>query len=176
MISVQHARYSTCGLLIDKSLDLRVPRQDSVVNSQTHHSTRMVIGTKAYMPPEYLQSGHMSVKTDSYAFGKTHVRLMGLFGCVVVLPLEKANTAPFVLIRAVALWYLGIVLMELLTGLNPYDSLHEKVNLAVEKMDREGGTEVRNHFQLAATIFTCCDHCFCCYCYCYCYYRPCCLC
>ena len=100
MISVQHARYSTCGLLIDKSLDLRVPRQDSVVGSQTHHSTRMVIGTKAYMPPEYLQSGHMSVKTDSYAFGKTHVRLMGLFGCVVVLPLETANTAPFVLIRA----------------------------------------------------------------------------
>jgi serine/threonine protein kinase len=36
---------------------------------QAHHSTRVVIGTTPYMPMEYLQSGHVSEKTDTYAFG-----------------------------------------------------------------------------------------------------------
>ena len=36
---------------------------------QTHHSTRNVIGTTPYMPAEYIQLGHVSEKTDTFAFG-----------------------------------------------------------------------------------------------------------
>jgi serine/threonine protein kinase len=35
----------------------------------THKSTRIVAGTRGYMPPEYANTGHVSEKTDSYAFG-----------------------------------------------------------------------------------------------------------
>ena len=39
------------------------------VEGQTHHSTQAVIGTRPYMPMEYQQMGHVSEKTDTYAFG-----------------------------------------------------------------------------------------------------------
>jgi serine/threonine protein kinase len=35
----------------------------------THHSTGNVIGTRPYMPIEYITLGHVSEKTDTYAFG-----------------------------------------------------------------------------------------------------------
>ena len=35
----------------------------------SHVSTRNVAGTPVYMPPEYTQSGRVSAKTDTYAFG-----------------------------------------------------------------------------------------------------------
>jgi serine/threonine protein kinase len=34
----------------------------------THALTGVIVGTKGYMPPEYEKSGHVSEKTDSYAF------------------------------------------------------------------------------------------------------------
>ena len=34
----------------------------------THALTGLIVGTKGYMPPEYEKSGHVSEKTDSYAF------------------------------------------------------------------------------------------------------------
>lgn len=42
-----------------------VPKQDT----KTHHSTKTIIGSTPYMPMEYLQSGRVSEKTDTFAFG-----------------------------------------------------------------------------------------------------------
>jgi serine/threonine protein kinase len=32
-------------------------------------STKLVVGTRVYMPPEYFTFGHVSIKLDAYAFG-----------------------------------------------------------------------------------------------------------
>ena len=40
--------------------------ESSGVGKKTHMSTRMVIGTHGFMPPEYLTHGYVSPKTDSY--------------------------------------------------------------------------------------------------------------
>jgi serine/threonine protein kinase len=42
----------------------------------THALTGVVVGTKGYMPPEYEKSGHVSEKTDSFAFGVVLVELL----------------------------------------------------------------------------------------------------
>lgn len=34
---------------------------------QTHHSTGVIVGTRTYMPIEYIQSGNVSEKTDTFA-------------------------------------------------------------------------------------------------------------
>jgi interleukin-1 receptor-associated kinase 1 len=36
---------------------------------ETHHSTQNVVGTRPYMPSEYTHLGHVSEKTDAFAFG-----------------------------------------------------------------------------------------------------------
>ena len=43
---------------------------------QTHHSTRCVVGTTPYMPAEYVLSGHVSEKTDTFAFGVVLLELL----------------------------------------------------------------------------------------------------
>ena len=45
-------------------------------SANTHHSTVHVVGTKPYQPLEYLQLGHVSEKTDSYAFGVVLLELL----------------------------------------------------------------------------------------------------
>jgi serine/threonine protein kinase len=59
------------GRLIAKVADFGTARSVPELQHDgiDHHSTQMVIGTKPYQPPEYLQSGHTSDKTDTYAFG-----------------------------------------------------------------------------------------------------------
>ena len=42
----------------------------------THHQTQTIIGTTAYMPPEYLSSGQVSEKTDTFAFGVVLLELL----------------------------------------------------------------------------------------------------
>ena len=42
----------------------------------THHSTCHIVGTTPYMPGEYLQMGHVSEKTDTYAFGVVLLELL----------------------------------------------------------------------------------------------------
>jgi serine/threonine protein kinase len=44
--------------------------------ADTHHSTVHVVGTKPYQPLEYLQLGHVSEKTDAYAFGVVLLELL----------------------------------------------------------------------------------------------------
>jgi serine/threonine protein kinase len=38
-------------------------------SAMTHAFTRQVAGTTPYMPNEYIQNGHVSEKTDAFAFG-----------------------------------------------------------------------------------------------------------
>ena len=37
--------------------------------AHTHHATQNVVGTMSYMAPEYVMAGHVSEKTDAFAFG-----------------------------------------------------------------------------------------------------------
>ena len=59
------------GRLVAKVADFGTARYVPALleSGNTHHSTELVIGTKPYMPLEYLQSGHVSEKTDAFAFG-----------------------------------------------------------------------------------------------------------
>ena len=41
-----------------------------------HMTTRNVIGTGPYMPPEYTFAGHVSAKTDTFAFGTVLLELL----------------------------------------------------------------------------------------------------
>jgi serine/threonine protein kinase len=41
-----------------------------------HHSTIHVVGTTPYMPLEYIQQGHVSPKTDTFAFGVVLLELL----------------------------------------------------------------------------------------------------
>jgi serine/threonine protein kinase len=49
---------------------------------KTHASTKAVVGTTPYMPTEYIQSGHVSEKTDAFAFGIIVVELLTNLSCV----------------------------------------------------------------------------------------------
>jgi hypothetical protein len=43
---------------------------------KTHHSTNLIIGTKPYMPAEYVLAGHISEKTDTFAYGVVLLELL----------------------------------------------------------------------------------------------------
>jgi serine/threonine protein kinase len=45
-------------------------------NVATHMITEITIGTKEYMPPEYVACGHVSPKTDAFAFGVVLAELL----------------------------------------------------------------------------------------------------
>jgi serine/threonine protein kinase len=46
------------------------------VDNKSHITTKEIAGTKGYMPPEYTMSGHVSEKTDSFAFGMVLLELL----------------------------------------------------------------------------------------------------
>ena len=64
------------GRLLAKVADFGTARYAPDLLKKTHHSTRHVVGTSCYMPLEYLQSGHVSEKTDAYAFGVVLLELL----------------------------------------------------------------------------------------------------
>jgi hypothetical protein len=64
------------GQLTAKVADFGTSRVVAREALQSHHSTRVVVGTTPYMPAEYLQSGHVSEKTDAYAFGVVLLELL----------------------------------------------------------------------------------------------------
>jgi serine/threonine protein kinase len=59
------------GVLVAKLADFGTARYAPklLVADISKIGTQNVIGTTPYMPMEYLQSGHVSEKTDTYAFG-----------------------------------------------------------------------------------------------------------
>jgi hypothetical protein len=54
----------------------------SGLSSNTHAFTKMVVGTTAYMPVEYIQLGHFSEKTDAFAFGIIVIEMLVRVNCV----------------------------------------------------------------------------------------------
>jgi serine/threonine protein kinase len=57
------------GRLLAKVADFGTARFAPKLLTDTHHATCNVVGTGPYMPLEYSQMGHVSEKTDTYAFG-----------------------------------------------------------------------------------------------------------
>ena len=62
--------------LVAKLADFGTVRMDQALEKHSHVSTRTVVGTTPYMPPERYQEGHVSVKTDSFAFGVVLLELL----------------------------------------------------------------------------------------------------
>jgi serine/threonine protein kinase len=76
----------------DRNLDGKVHTSDP-----THAHTRQVIGTTPYMPAEYTQLGHVSEKTDGFAFGIIVVELLVKRHCLQARALvdeHEFNTLP----------------------------------------------------------------------------------
>jgi len=47
-----------------------------LITNVSHISAKEIIGTKPYQPPEYAMSGHVSEKTDTFAFGVVLLELL----------------------------------------------------------------------------------------------------
>ena len=57
------------GTVLAKLADFGTARFAPKLLTDTHHATCNVVGTGPYMPLEYTQMGHVSEKTDTFAFG-----------------------------------------------------------------------------------------------------------
>jgi serine/threonine protein kinase len=64
------------GQVVAKIADFGAVRIAPKLLTSTHVSTLDVIGTKPYQPPEYAMSGHVSEKTDTFAFGVVLLELL----------------------------------------------------------------------------------------------------
>ena len=64
------------GKLVAKVADFGAARIAPTLVDETHISTVNIVGTRPYMPLEYLQSGHVSEKTDAYALGVVACELL----------------------------------------------------------------------------------------------------
>ena len=66
------------GRLVAKIADFGAVRITPalLVTNVSHYSAREIIGTKPYQPHEYALSGHVSEKTDSFAFGVVLLELL----------------------------------------------------------------------------------------------------
>jgi serine/threonine protein kinase len=76
-----HRDIKTMNVLLDEAGDARLvdfgTAHDGPGPSEgTHLETRMVVGTSGYMPPEYMQYGHFSAKTDMYGFAVVLLELI----------------------------------------------------------------------------------------------------
>jgi len=59
------------GALVAKVVDFGTARYAPALleEGRTHHTTGIIIGKKPYQPYEYTNRGHISEKTDTFAFG-----------------------------------------------------------------------------------------------------------
>ena len=64
------------GQLIAKIADFGAVRIAPKLLTNTHVSTRDIVGTRPYQPPEYTGMGHVSEKTDAFAFGVVLLELL----------------------------------------------------------------------------------------------------
>ena len=104
------------GRIVAKVADFGTARVVPKQAMQSHHSTRVVIGTRAYMPLEYIQMGHVSEKTDTYAYGVVICELLTgkpphddntgeMLGFEMQLVLQQPETVP--LDTRAGIWPLG---------------------------------------------------------------------
>ena len=61
---------------LDTSTVARLAGSDKTVTLKSHVSTERIVGTRPYMPYEYLQSGRVSAKTDTFAYGVVLLELL----------------------------------------------------------------------------------------------------
>ena len=64
------------GRLVAKVADFGTARSLATENGSGYHSTVTIVGSRPYMPAEYLQAGHVSEKTDTYAYGVVLLELL----------------------------------------------------------------------------------------------------
>ena len=64
------------GQLVAKLADFGAVRIAPALLDSTHYSALDVIGTRPYQPVEYTQQGHVSEKTDTFAFGVVVLELL----------------------------------------------------------------------------------------------------
>ena len=61
---------------VAKLADFGTAREDTRISDETHASTRQIVGTSPYVPPEYLRRGQVSERTDAFALGVLIVELL----------------------------------------------------------------------------------------------------
>ena len=131
------------GTLIAKLADFGTARIAPKLLDDTHVSTMTVVGTGPYMPPEYTQEGHVSEKTDTYAFGVVLLEILtGLF------PKDPRSNQPLALAMAPALDNPKELLPQLLDRrAGDWDT---NATLALAAIAR-GCTELHSHRRLAVS-------------------------
>jgi serine/threonine-protein kinase PBS1 len=77
------------GQLVAKIADFGAVRIAPTLLTNTHYSAPDIIGTKPYQPPEYVLSGHVSEKTDTFAFGVVLLELL------TAMPASNKDTNEF---------------------------------------------------------------------------------
>ncbi|GJP76478.1 hypothetical protein CLOP_g6921 [Closterium sp. NIES-67] len=77
--NIIHRDFKSCNILLDKSMRAKLTDFGMATvgpeAGQTHVSTR-VLGTMGYLDPKYMETGHLTPKSDIYALGVVYLELL----------------------------------------------------------------------------------------------------
>ncbi|CAI5487624.1 unnamed protein product [Closterium sp. Naga37s-1] len=77
--NIIHRDFKSCNILLDHSMRAKLTDFGMATvgpeAGQTHISTR-VLGTMGYLDPKYLETGHLTPKSDIYALGVVYLELL----------------------------------------------------------------------------------------------------